>query len=86
MGAESAGASLAGAMPGGWHGLTALRAAWLFDGLHATLLPDPLVVLDGTSIRRVSSGGSPPVGTPVIELTGATLRRCGTTWAGAWTS
>jgi imidazolonepropionase-like amidohydrolase len=73
MGAEFTGAGLTGAIVGGLHGLTALRAAWLFDGLSATLVPDPLVVLDGTSILEVSTGGSAPVGTPVIELAGATL-------------
>jgi imidazolonepropionase-like amidohydrolase len=62
-----------GAIPAGQHGLTALRAAWLFDGVSSTLVPGPLVVLDGTSILGVSTGGSAPAGVPVTELAGATL-------------
>src|SRR2546423_1320099 len=30
--------------------LTAIRAAWLFEGTSTTLMPDPTVVLDGTPI------------------------------------
>jgi imidazolonepropionase-like amidohydrolase len=53
--------------------LTALRAAWLFDGTGSALSPDPVVVLDGTTIRAVSSGGSPPDGAAVVDFGGATL-------------
>jgi imidazolonepropionase-like amidohydrolase len=53
--------------------LTALRAAWLFDGTGSALSPDPVVVLDGTTIRAVSSGGSVPDGAAVVDFGGATL-------------
>jgi imidazolonepropionase-like amidohydrolase len=53
--------------------LTALRAAWLFDGTGSVLIPDPVVVLDGTTIRAVSFGGSVPDGATVVDLAGATL-------------
>jgi len=73
MGAGLAGAGVTGAVAGGRHGLTALRAAWLFDGVSSTLVPGPLVVLDGTFILGVSSGGSVPAGAAVADLAGATL-------------
>jgi imidazolonepropionase-like amidohydrolase len=38
--------------------LTALRAAWLFDGTGAALIPDPLVVIDGGIIVAVDSGAA----------------------------
>jgi imidazolonepropionase-like amidohydrolase len=53
--------------------LTALRAAWLYDGTSATLVPDPIVVLDGGTILAVESGGVPPAGAAVVDLPGATL-------------
>ncbi|HEY6499231.1 MAG TPA: amidohydrolase family protein [Streptosporangiaceae bacterium] len=53
--------------------LTALRASWLFEGTGSALIPDPLVVLDGTTIRAVSSGGSVPDGAAVVDFGGATL-------------
>ncbi|WP_336161369.1 metal-dependent hydrolase family protein [Amycolatopsis sp. VC5-11] len=53
--------------------LTAIRAAWLFDGTGSRLLADPLVVLDGPVIRSVESGAAPPAGVPVVDLGGATL-------------
>ena len=53
--------------------LTVLRAGWLFDGIGAALIPDPVVVIDGTTIRAVHSGGIIPAGAPVIDLAGATL-------------
>ena len=53
--------------------LTVLRAGWLFDGIGAALIPDPVVVIDGTTIRAVDSGGIIPAGAPVIDLAGATL-------------
>jgi imidazolonepropionase-like amidohydrolase len=56
--------------------LTALRGAWLFDGTGAALIPDPVVVIEGSVIRDVCSGGRIPE-TPeswtVIDLPGATL-------------
>jgi imidazolonepropionase-like amidohydrolase len=53
--------------------LTALRAARLFDGTTATLIPDPVVLMEGGVIRGVSSGGIIPEGATVIDLPGATL-------------
>ena len=53
--------------------LTALRAGWLFDGIGAALIPDPLVVLDGSIIERVETGGAPPEDMDVVDLGGATL-------------
>jgi hypothetical protein len=53
--------------------LTALRAAWLFDGTSAALIPDPLVVIEGNAIVAVGSGARAPEGAAVIDLAGATL-------------
>jgi imidazolonepropionase-like amidohydrolase len=53
--------------------LTALRAARLFDGTSATLIPDPVVLMEGSVIRGVGSGGRIPEGATVIDLPGATL-------------
>jgi imidazolonepropionase-like amidohydrolase len=53
--------------------LTALRAAWLFDGTGSTLIPDPLVVIDGGTIVAVDSGTAAPDGADVIDLGGAAL-------------
>jgi imidazolonepropionase-like amidohydrolase len=53
--------------------LTVLRAAWLFEGTGNTLIPDPVVVIEGTTILAVKSGGSAPEGAAVIDLADATL-------------
>src|SRR5256885_451913 len=53
--------------------LTALRAAWLFDGTGSALIPDPLVVIDGGTIVAVDSGAAAPNGADVIDLGGAAL-------------
>src|SRR6266581_3697115 len=53
--------------------LIALRAAWLFDGTGSTLIPDPLVVIDGGTIVAVDSGAAAPDGADVIDLGGAAL-------------
>src|SRR6266516_2176200 len=53
--------------------LTALRAAWLFDGTGSALIPDPLVVIDGGTIVAVDSGAAAPDGAEVIDLGGAAL-------------
>jgi len=58
---------------GGRDPVTVLRAAWLFDGISSTLIPDPVVVIDGTAILAVNSGGNAPVGAAVTDLAGATL-------------
>ncbi len=39
-------------------GRTALRAAWLFDGIRPTLMADPVVVLEGASIVSVAFGAA----------------------------
>jgi imidazolonepropionase-like amidohydrolase len=53
--------------------LTALRAAWLFDGTGSALIPDPLVVIDGGIIVAVDAGAAAPDGAEVIDLGGAAL-------------
>ena len=53
--------------------LTVLRASWLFDGTGSALVPDPVVVIDGTAILGVGSGGRAPEGAAVIDLPGAAL-------------
>jgi imidazolonepropionase-like amidohydrolase len=52
---------------------TALQASWLFDGTSSTLIPDPVVLIEGGTILGVSSGGRPPQDATVIDLPGATL-------------
>ena len=69
--ASQAGVSAAAA--GSRDPLIVLRAAWLFDGISSALIPDPVVVIDGATIRAVNSGGIAPRGAAVIELAGATL-------------
>jgi imidazolonepropionase-like amidohydrolase len=66
-------ASVSAAATGSRDPLIVLRAAWLFDGISSALIPDPVVVIDGATIRAVSSGGIAPRGAAVIELAGATL-------------
>jgi imidazolonepropionase-like amidohydrolase len=53
--------------------LTALRAAWLFDGTGSALVPDPLVVIDGGTIVAVGFGAPAPDGADVVDLGGAAL-------------
>jgi imidazolonepropionase-like amidohydrolase len=53
--------------------LTALRAAWLFDGTGSALIPDPLVVIDGGTIVAVDSGAAAPDGADVVDLGRAAL-------------
>src|SRR5436305_8449605 len=53
--------------------LTALRAAWLFDGIGSAWVPDPLVVIDGGTIVAVGSGAPAPDGADVVDLGGAAL-------------
>ena len=63
-------------IPGERGQLTALRGAWLFDGTGPALIPDPVVVIEGSVIRDVCSGGRVPEsldGGTVIDLPGATL-------------
>ena len=52
---------------------TALRAAWLFDGVAPALIPDPVLLIEDGAVRGVSSGGPVPPDTTVIDLPGATL-------------
>jgi imidazolonepropionase-like amidohydrolase len=62
-------------IPGERGQLTVLRGAWLFDGTGPALIPDPVVVIEGSVIRDVCSGRIPESldGGTVIDLPGATL-------------
>src|SRR5579859_336791 len=53
--------------------LTALRAAFLFDGTSSALVRDPLILIDGDTIVAVDSGVPTPEGADVTDLGGATL-------------
>ena len=53
--------------------LTALRAAWLFDGTSSSMIRDPVVTIDGATIVAVDSGGPAPAGADVVDLGGAAL-------------
>src|SRR5437764_15303884 len=53
--------------------LTALRAAWLYDGTGSALSPETLVVIDGGIIVAVESGVAAPDGADVVDLGGAAL-------------
>jgi imidazolonepropionase-like amidohydrolase len=53
--------------------VTAIRAARLFDGTSATVLTDPLVILDGTRIVAVDRAVAPPPDADVTELGDVTL-------------
>src|ERR1700692_2457928 len=61
------------AVPGERGRLTALRAAWLFDGTSSALIRDPVVVIEDSTIVSVGSGGRAPEQGTVIDLPGATL-------------
>jgi imidazolonepropionase-like amidohydrolase len=51
----------------------ALRAAWLFDGTSSTLLPNPVVVLDGSTVTAVDSASAVPPDAEVVDMPGTTL-------------
>ena len=53
--------------------LTALRGAWLFDGASSALIPDPVVLIEGSTIVGVSFGPTTPEGVSMVDLAGATL-------------
>jgi imidazolonepropionase-like amidohydrolase len=53
--------------------LVAIRAGALFDGVSSTLMPEPVLVMDGPSIVSVAGGIAPPPGAEVVDLAGATL-------------
>jgi len=61
------------AAPGERGRLTVLRAGWLFDGTSSALIRDPVVVIQGSTIVGVGSGGKAPEGAAVIGLPGTTL-------------
>src|SRR5215213_8790250 len=48
--------------------LVAIRAMALFDGVFSTLMPDPVLVMDGRSIVSVESAIAPPSGAEVVDL------------------
>lgn len=50
-----------------------LRAAWLFDGTADTLLPDPVVIIDGGTIAAVGTALPVPEGATVVDLGAATI-------------
>jgi imidazolonepropionase-like amidohydrolase len=52
--------------------LVAIRAGALFDGVSSTLVPNPVLVIDGPSIVSVD-GVVPPSGADVVDLGDATL-------------
>jgi len=52
--------------------LVAIRAGALFDGVSATLVPEPVLVLDGPAIVGLGQATVPP-GAQVLDLPGATL-------------
>ena len=68
-----AGTAPATARAAGQGALTVLRAARLFDDISPGLIPDPVVVLQDSTILSVSSGTRPPDSTAIIDLAGATL-------------
>ncbi len=43
---------------------TALRAAWLFDGTSSVLVPDPVVLIEGSTIRGSAPAAAPPRARP----------------------
>ncbi len=53
--------------------LTALRAAWLFDGTSATLRANPVIILDGPGIAAIGYDIAPPQQADLVDLDGATL-------------
>ena len=53
--------------------LKMFRAAWLFDDTGGTLMPDPVIVVDGAKIISVQQGGAPAAGADLVDLAGATL-------------
>lgn len=53
--------------------LVAIRAQALFDGRSATMLRDPMLIVDGSTISSVGVAVEPPPGAEVIDLGGATL-------------
>jgi imidazolonepropionase-like amidohydrolase len=53
--------------------LTAVRAAYLFDGVSAALVADPMLLLDGPRIVAVDQHVTPPPDADVVDLGGATL-------------
>ncbi|MGA5298707.1 amidohydrolase family protein [Nucisporomicrobium flavum] len=53
--------------------LLAIRSGALFDGVSGSLLPDPVVIVDGGTIVSVGSGTPVPPHARVVDLPGATL-------------
>jgi imidazolonepropionase-like amidohydrolase len=53
--------------------LVAIRAGALYDGVASTLMPEPVLVMDGPSIVSVDNAIAPPPGADVVDLAGATL-------------
>jgi imidazolonepropionase-like amidohydrolase len=53
--------------------MLAIRAARLFDGEHAALVADPLVLVEGGRIVDIASGGAAPAGADEIDFGDVTL-------------
>ncbi|MGD0241805.1 MAG: hypothetical protein ABSB59_15970 [Streptosporangiaceae bacterium] len=53
--------------------LIALRAAWLFDGTGGALVPDPMVLIDGTTIAAVGAGIPAPADADILAVDGDPL-------------
>ncbi|GAA3352063.1 amidohydrolase family protein [Amorphoplanes nipponensis] len=53
--------------------LVAIRARALFDGVSATPVADPVLILDGATIIAVDHAVAPPPQAQVVDLAGATL-------------
>ena len=53
--------------------LLAIRAGTLFDGVSESLRPQPLIIVDGSTIVSIDSGAPAPPHARVVDLSGATL-------------
>src|SRR5690348_17605839 len=53
--------------------MTVVRSGSLFDGVSATLLTDPILVIDGPTIVPVDRRVEPPPGADIVDIAGATL-------------
>ena len=54
-------------------GVIAIKAARMFDGRTRTLIPNPVVIVDGKTIALADSTARIPEGAQVIDLGDATI-------------
>jgi imidazolonepropionase-like amidohydrolase len=73
IGAGSAARSLAQEKPGPAVKRIAIRAGRLIDGKSDTPILNALIVIEGDKIVSVTSGGAPPAGVELIDLSKATV-------------